>query len=355
MVMSFVRDPGQPENLKEPSFFQEVPHSVIAADSENHSRLRRVLANGFSAQSMIKQEYLIKGYIDLFFERMEEHHLSGKPVDVVKWYNYTTFDVIGDLAFGEPFDCLENSNYHTWVAMIFEQFKDAQMIGQLRRAYPALNVAIGPIVRFFAGKKIREQEELVEIKVDKRLALRSERPDFIDVMTAPGPDGKSKLSLKELQQNANLLIVAGSETTATTLCGVTSLLCTHPQVFAKLKEEVSSAFSTEAEITLLSVQKLKYMTAVIDEESFIPERWLGDPRFTNDKKDAFQPFSTGARNCVGKNLAYAEMRLILARLVWNYDISLANEADKDWTRNQQMWALWDKPPLNIRLERRKDQ
>ena len=185
------RKAGQPENLKEPSFFQEVPHSVIAADSENHSRLRRVLANGFSAQSMIKQEYLIKGYIDLFFERVEEHHLSGKPVDVVKWYNYTTFDVIGDLAFGEPFDCLENSNYHTWVAMIFEQFKDAQMIGQLRRAYPALNVAIGPIVRFFAGKKIREQEELVEIKVDKRLALRSERPDFIDVMTAPGPDGKS--------------------------------------------------------------------------------------------------------------------------------------------------------------------
>lgn len=49
------------------------------------------------------------------------------------------------------------------------------------------------------------------------------------------------------------------------------------------------------------------------------------------------------------------MRLILARLVWNYDISLANEADKDWTRNQQMWALWDKPPLSIRLERRKDQ
>lgn len=36
-------------------------------------------------------------------------------------------------------------------------------------------------------------------------------------------------------------------------------------MFAKLKEEVSSAFSTEAEITLLSVQKLKYMTAVIDE------------------------------------------------------------------------------------------
>ncbi len=71
-----------------------------------------------------------------------------------------------------------------------EQFKEGQIIAQLRRAYPALYIAIGPIIRFFAGKKIREQEELVEIKVDKRLALQSERPDFIDVMTAPGPDGK---------------------------------------------------------------------------------------------------------------------------------------------------------------------
>lgn len=35
-------------------------------------------------------------------------------------------------------------------------------------------------------------------------------------------------------------------------------------------------------------------------ESFIPERWLGDERFVNDKKDAFRPFSHGPRDCIGK-------------------------------------------------------
>ena len=36
-------------------------------------------------------------------------------------------------------------------------------------------------------------------------------------------------------------------------------------------------------------------------DEFHPERWLGvDPRFENDQKDAFVPFSHGPRNCIGK-------------------------------------------------------
>jgi len=37
-----------------------------------------------------------------------------------------------------------------------------------------------------------------------------------------------------------------------------------------------------------------------DPLSFVPERWTGDVRYTNDNKSVFQPFSFGPRNCVGK-------------------------------------------------------
>jgi len=33
---------------------------------------------------------------------------------------------------------------------------------------------------------------------------------------------------------------------------------------------------------------------------FVPERWLGDERFTSDNKNAFQPFHVGPRDCLGK-------------------------------------------------------
>ncbi|KAI1145378.1 cytochrome P450 monooxygenase [Nemania diffusa] len=394
------RSSGHDENLKEPSFFDEIPNSLIVSDSHNHRRMRRLIAHGLSHTSMIAQEPLIKGYIDLLFQRLREHSAQGKAVDVVQWYNYTTFDIIGDLTFGEPFGCLESSTLHTWVAMIFKQFKEGQLIGQIKRAYPSSKSLINAVIHRLAAQTIRTHKSLVENKVKQRMAYEGGRPDFMDAIISSDAKGQPVMSYQQILDNADLLIIAGSETTATTLCGTTSLLAAHPEVYAKMYKEVQATFSSEEEITLISVQNLDYMKAVIDEglriypaapstaprmmaagggtvdgrylpagtlidmwhwaiyhdpknfkdpESFIPERWLGDPRFDSDDKAAFQPFSLGGRNCIGKNLAYAEMKLILARLVWNFDIALEYEKDKTWVQNQQMWGLWHKPPLFIRL------
>ncbi|KAJ0159642.1 Isotrichodermin C-15 hydroxylase [Colletotrichum tanaceti] len=63
-------------------------------------------------------------------------------------------------------------------------------------------------------------------------------------------------------------------------------------------------------------------------ESFIPERWLPsvaqDPSspFPGDRRDAIQPFPYGPRNCIGKHLAYSEMRVIMARLLLEFDLKL---------------------------------
>lgn len=42
------------------------------------------------------------------------------------------------------------------------------------------------------------------------------------------------------------------------------------------------------------------------------------------------------------------MKLILARLIWNFDMELAAES-RDWAEKQKIFILWDKGPLRVRL------
>lgn len=84
-----------------------------------------------------------------------------------------------------------------------------------------------------------------------------------------------------------------------------------------------------------------------DPDSFVPERWLGDPRYADDRRDAWQPFSYGPRNCIGQNMAWHEMRLIFGAIVAHFDLNLCEES-RDWM-NQKAYVLWEKKPLMLKL------
>lgn len=64
---------------------------------------------------------------------------------------------------------------------------------------------------------------------------------------------------------ANLLIIAGSETTATLLSGATFHLLKHPAAMEKLVTEIRTSFPDPAEMTFASLSKLKYLHACIQE------------------------------------------------------------------------------------------
>src|SRR5262249_34903657 len=99
-----------------------------------------------------------------------------------------------------------------------------------------------------------------------------------------------------------------------------------------------------------------------DPSSFIPERWLPgrDSKFDNDRTLVCQPFSAGPRNCLGKkyesmpdsnhsdnttSLADAEMRLILAHILFNFDFKLVDKESR-WDE-QQAFVLYQKHPLML--------
>lgn len=75
--------------------------SIIASNDADHARMRRLLSHAFSPKALEDQEGFIGEYVDLLIKRLHEH--SEKPQDMMAWFNWTTFDLIGDLAFGEPY------------------------------------------------------------------------------------------------------------------------------------------------------------------------------------------------------------------------------------------------------------
>jgi cytochrome P450 len=73
------------------------------------------------------------------------------------------------------------------------------------------------------------------------------------------------MTTDDLISNGHIILLGGSETTATLLAGVTWLLLQNPAALARVTQEVRSAFTTEAEITITSVSTLPYMLACLNE------------------------------------------------------------------------------------------
>ena len=89
--------------------------NVINADDANHSRQRKILSHSFSDKALKEQEPLLKRWASLMDKKLSEKVERGERVDMLKYYNCTTFDIMGDLTFSEGLNMLEDSEYSPWV------------------------------------------------------------------------------------------------------------------------------------------------------------------------------------------------------------------------------------------------
>jgi cytochrome P450 len=238
------------------------PSIVSTDDHVNHARQRRLMSHAFSDKAVREQESIIKVYVDLLISKLGT--VAGKPINIVEWYNWTTFDLIGDLAYGEAFGCLENTGYHLWVSMIFDSMAGASFLAACNHLYP-----LDRIVRLLVPKKLMDtlkwRDELGRNKLERRKRSQSTRKDFFAYILRQ--DGHLKMTDSEMENNSIIFIIAGSETTATLLSGCTYLLLKNPDCMAKLVEEIRAAFQDESEISMARCGELKYLTAVLTEAS----------------------------------------------------------------------------------------
>lgn len=249
-------------------YFHGDTTSLIGAPKDRHRRIRRQLAHAFSASALAEQEATVTQYVDMLLQRLHILESKSKEFDIIPWLNFTTFDIIGDLAFSDSFGSLANNEYHPWVLSIFQGIR-GNALRRFFRHYPSLgfvarrlglakDLAVGEWNRHTARDKAEER---------MRLGVNGPagRHDFMTYMMRKTKDGETAMNEEEILSTSPILVVAGSETTATALAGLFFLLSQNPKKRDILVDEIMNAFPCESEINMRSTAKLEYLHAALEE------------------------------------------------------------------------------------------
>lgn len=70
---------------------------IVVANHSDHARIRKLVSHAFSETALREQETILISYFDLLVSRLQEQidGPTGGKVDIMSWYNFTTFDIIG--------------------------------------------------------------------------------------------------------------------------------------------------------------------------------------------------------------------------------------------------------------------
>lgn len=421
---------GNAEEMgKDPIFRLHTPtgaQNILTADRDTHTRQRRLLSHAFSEAALREQETVLQLYANKLIDQLTTrcHDSTPAVIDMTAWLTFASFDLIGHMSFGENFGCLDSGEYAPFVRQISSMATELSF-NQMWRYWGLFSLRQLFTPRRVVGQRMKNIGTAMAA-VQRRMDRGSDihHRDFLHYILAGLKDGavdgshekhnassnrgkEGKLSRAEINVNAFSLSIAGSESTATALCGALFLLLSHPRVYDTLVKEVRSAHSHDKTITLSSTHGLVYLDAVLSETlrlyppvaislprcvpgspgskgvpilgsivpsgttvgmhpfatyrdpenfseptSFIPERWLSTENSTKQRQnrgDCFQPFSYGPRNCLGKNIAKAELRLLLCKLLFEFDWALS-PGQKDWMEQQKVQGFWQKPSLYCSIQ-----
>jgi cytochrome P450 len=335
-------------------------NGLLTSQGSYWLRQRRLVQPAFHRQRIAAFGSIMVHATNDMCQEWQNLAVSGQPVDIVEEMGRLTLRIVGEALFG--------TSVGTQARQVGDSFNI--MSTQVVQRFRSLNL-LPPVLPSKADRTFRAARAALDAVVYGIIRERRARPEETDdliwlLMQIRDEDTGEQMDDKQLRDEVLTMLVAGHETTATTLSWAFALLAQHPNVEAKLHSELASVLAGRLP-TMADLPQLSYTRMITDEamrlyppvylfsrkvmqedeiggyripagtsidispyithrhpdfwdrpHAFEPERFASELRH----RYAYLPFSSGPRQCIGNNFALMEMTLILATLAQRYRLHL---------------------------------
>jgi cytochrome P450 family 110 len=337
--------------------------STLVMDGERHRKRRQLMMPPFHGERMRNYGEIIR-QITL---KVGQTWQPGQTMTLLPQMNDLTLQVILEAVFG-----LSEGDRYEQLKTLLQEFLviAASRIAFALTLAPSLLEDRGPLkpLKSFMEFRKRVDNLLYAEIADRRTHFDPDRTDILTLLVSARDEDGQPLSDSELRDELMTMLLAGHDSSAAILTWTLYQIHNHPSVKAKLLEELSTlgndldpnvisklpylgavcnesmrlrpagptvavrvtnepvtiqGYTLPAETILLPTQYLTHHRADVYSEprSFRPERFIEQQYSPYE----FYPFGGGDRRCVGAAFAMFEMKLVLATILMNYQLELAEK------------------------------
>lgn len=362
----------------------EFRHMADSRIKSEHQAKRKKLAHVFAQKTIASLEPLISDTVATLMTQIDRHAETKQPINMRRYLNYFTIDVFSRLLHGESQGCLERGDDIVNAETIDGQVYQVPFIKSLHDA-TIINTVLGmeayllPLTRkLFARHPYKkagaDYDNIIYHNTIRRLRNADKDDDIFCKLLVNNKGESTDIPFGELLAECSVMMNAGTDTTTAALTNLIFLLIKHPQVLARLREELDQNTGTREIPDYDVLFQLPYLRACVEgslrvrpassmglprvvptggrtiagqfikedvtvsvptftllrdsdtfenADQFIPERWLTEDKTQREKMiKVHLPFSTGPRACIGRNIAYFEQMLLIASVVKKFDFEL---------------------------------